>query len=185
MKPSCNEKADAAHIGLQANGSHTGRERSIVVVYKTKYGSTRRYANWIAEATGADLYEHGQVSSEDLMAYDTIVYGGSLYVVGMLGLSLIRDHMSGWKNKHVIVFSVGASPAHESAITEVKKNNFTVEMMKQVDYFHLRGAFDYGRLNWTDKLLMFLLKKKLQFKKEAKRTRDEKGMLACYDRPAD
>lgn len=30
---------------------------NIIVIYKSKYGSTKRYAQWIAEETKADFFE--------------------------------------------------------------------------------------------------------------------------------
>ncbi|NLE01149.1 MAG: flavodoxin, partial [Fibrobacter sp.] len=51
----------------------------IIVVYKSKYGTTKRYAEWIAEEVKADLFEQSAVSVEDLLKYDIIVYGGSLH----------------------------------------------------------------------------------------------------------
>lgn len=161
------------------------KDKTTVVVYKTKYGSAKRYAEWIAEDTGGDLFERSQVSIEDLSKYDTIVYGGSLYAVGMLGISLIKKNFDRIKDKKVIVFSVGASPAHPEALESVRNVNFTEEMKERVHYFHLRGSFDYRKLNPLDKILMFLLKKKLEHKREEELTDDDKGMLASYKHPMD
>ena len=33
---------------------------NVAVVYKSKAGSTKRYAQWIAEETGADIFELGE-----------------------------------------------------------------------------------------------------------------------------
>lgn len=160
-------------------------ERKIVVIYQSKYGSAKRYAQWIAEEVGADLLERSNISLSQVLEYDTIVYGGSLYAVGILGISLIKKNFDKLKDKKVIVFSVGASPAYPQAIEAVKNANFTEEMKEKVQYFHLRGGFDYGQLNPFDKVLMFLLKKKLELKKMEELTDEEKGMLESYKNPRD
>lgn len=157
----------------------------VIVIYKSKYGSAQRYAQWIAEEVKADLFERSQITLEDILQYDTIVYGGSLYAVGILGLSLIKKNFDKLKGKKVIVFSVGASPAYPGAIEDVKNNNFTEEMKEKVHFFHLRGGFNYEKLNAIDKILMYLLKKKLEHKKHDELTNDEKGMLASYAHPVD
>lgn len=156
-----------------------------VVVYKSKYGSAKRYAEWIADEVKGDLFESSNISLEELLKYDTIVYGGSLYVTGILGISLIKRNFDKLKDKKVIVFSVGASPPHPEAINDVKNNNFTDEMKEKIHYFHLRGGFDYKKLNLIDRFLMFLLKKKLERKKTDELTSDERGMLASYNQPVD
>jgi len=157
----------------------------VVVIYKSKYGSAQRYAQWIADEVKADLFERSKITINDMLKYDTIVYGGSLYAAGVLGISLIKKNFSKLKNKKVIVFSVGASPAHPEAINDIKNNNFTEEMNERVLFFHLRGCFNYKKLNPIDKVLMYLLKKKIQRKKPDELTDDEKGMLACYKHPVD
>ena len=47
-----------------------------VVVFQSKYGTTEKYARWIAEALRCDLLERKNTKAEDLKAYDTIIYGG-------------------------------------------------------------------------------------------------------------
>ncbi len=156
----------------------------IAVVYKSKYGSTRRYAEWIAEEVNADLFERSQVSLDDLFKYGTIIYGGSLHAAGIMGISFLKKDFDSIKDKKVIVFSVGASPAHPEALEDVKNSNFTDQMKERVHYFHLRGGFDFSKLNVIDKFLMFLMKKKIEMKK-GELSGDEKGMLECFDHPAD
>jgi len=157
----------------------------VVVVYKSKYGSAERYAQWIADEVKADLFEGSKITLNDLLKYDTVVYGGSLYATGILGFSLIRKNFDRLKDKKVVVFSVGASPAHPSAINDIKNNNFTEEMKEKVSFFHLRGGFNYKNLNPIDRVLMYILKRKIERKNPDERTDDEKGMLACYKHPAD
>lgn len=156
-----------------------------VVIYKSRYGSTQRYAQWIAQEIKADLFEVSKITINDILKYDTVVYGGSLYATGILGFSFIKKNFDKIKDKKVIVFSVGASPAYPEAINHIKNNNFTEEMKERIHFFHLRGGFNYKRLNLIDKALMFLLKKKIEHKNPDKLTNDEKGMLACYKNPVD
>lgn len=154
-----------------------------VVVYKSKTGFTKKYAQWIAEELSADIFEVSKINIDMLTSYDTIIYGGSLYAVGILGVKIITKNVHKLKDKNIIVFATGASPSKVEAINEVKNANFTEEQQKYIKFFYLRGGFDYSKLNTFDKFLMTLLKFKIKMKKEL--TSDEKGMLACYDRPVD
>ena len=63
-----------------------------IVVYKTKYGSTKTYAEWIAEELSADIRDAKTVKADDLLKYDTIIYGGGLYAEGINGVSLITKN---------------------------------------------------------------------------------------------
>ena len=155
----------------------------IAVVYRSKSGFTETYAKWIAEATGADLLKGGQTKAEDLMRYDTIVYGGGLYAVGINGIGLITKNYAVLKDKKLVVFSLGASPVRPEIYEEVKNRNFTEEQQQTIDFFLLRGGFDKNRLTAADRILMQIMKLRLQRKKNP--TPDEKGMLNAYSHPVD
>ena len=73
-----------------------------VVIYKSKYRSAKRYAEWIAEETNGDLFDGSEIKAEDMLKYDTIVYGGSLYAVGILGISLIKKNFDKRKESNYI-----------------------------------------------------------------------------------
>lgn len=157
--------------------------KSTVVVYQSKSGFTEKYARWIAEDAQADLLEAGAAKLEDLARYDTIVYGGGLYIGGINGVKLITGHMKELESKKLIVFGVGASPCRPNVVEEVRKANFTDEMKGRIHFFLLRGGFDLGKCGLKDKMLMNLLKIKLE--KAPDTDKDAKGMLACYEHPAD
>ncbi len=154
-----------------------------VVLYKSKTGFVKKYAEWIAEELSADIFEASKVTSDMLTTYDVVIYGGGLYAAGINGVKLITQNLYKFEGKKVVVFATGASPCREEAINEVRNKNFTYEQQKHIRFFYLRGGFDYSKLKPFDKLLMTLLKWKMKRKKEL--TPDERGMLAAYDEPVD
>jgi len=154
-----------------------------VVIYKSKTGFTKKYAEWIAEELHGDIFEVSKADINMLMPYDTIVYGGSLYASGILGVKFILKNLDKLKDKKIAVFATGASPSREETISELRDRNFTKEQQEQLGFFYLRGGFDYTKLNAFDKFLMNLLKWQLKRKKEL--TLDDRGMLASYEKPID
>lgn len=154
-----------------------------VVIYKSKTGFTKKYAEWISEALSADIFDVSKVDVNIVTAYDTVIYGGSLYAVGIIGIKYITQNIDKLKGKKVIVFATGASPSSEEVISEVREKNFSPEEQKHVQFFYLRGGFDYSKLKPFDKVLMTLLKWKIKIKKEL--TPEARGMLAMYDKPVD
>jgi len=156
-----------------------------VVIYKSKTGFTKKYAEWIAEKLSADIINASKVTTNTLTAYDTVIYGGGLYIIGINGVKLITQNIDNLKDKKVAVFATGATPSREEAISEVRDKNFTFEQQKHIQFFYLRGGFDYSNLKPFDKVLMILLKWKMKMKREKELTPDERGMLASYDKPVD
>ena len=47
---------------------------NIAVVYQSHYGTTKKYAEWIAQALGADLLYRKKVSVSELSQYGTIIF---------------------------------------------------------------------------------------------------------------
>ena len=156
-----------------------------VVIYKSKTGFAKKYAEWIAKDLSADIFDISKITINKLNKYDTIIYGGSLYAVGINGVKLITNNIDKLRDKKLIVFSTGVSPLTENGINEVRNKNFTPDQQKHIKFFYLRGGFNYNNLTPFDKILMTLLKWKIKIKKENKLTTDEKGMLALYHNPVD
>jgi len=155
------------------------------VIYKSQTGFTKKYAEWIAEELLTDIFEVSKVTSDMLIQYNTIIYGGSLHAVGISGVKLITENINILKDKKVIVFATGASPERENVINEVRDKNFTLDQQKKIKFFYLRGGFNYKGLKMVDKFLMQLLKFKIKSKKREELTSDEIGMLAVFDKPVD
>ena len=154
-----------------------------VVIHKSKTGFAKKYADWIAEELSADIFDVSKINTNMLTAYDTVIYGGGLYAVGINGVKYITQNLDKLKDKKVVVFATGASPFREEAISDVRDKNFTSEEQKYIQFFYLRGGFDYSKLKPFDKVLMTLLKWKLKMKTNL--TPDDRGMLGSYDRPVD
>lgn len=156
-----------------------------VVIFKSKTGFAKKYAEWISEELSADIFDVSKVNINMLTAYDTLIYGGGLYAAGINGVKYITQNLDKLKDKKVVVFATGASPFREEMVNEVRDKNFTPEEQKYIQFFYLRGGFDYSKLSPFDKLLMTLLKWKLKMKRKNELTPDEKGILASYGKPAD
>ena len=156
-----------------------------VVIYKSKTGFVKKYAEWITYELSADLFESNKFRTDMFSLYDTVIYGGGLYIGGINGINLILKNLNKLKHKKIIVFASGATPNRESTTNELKNLNFTLEQQKNIRFFYLRGGFDFSKLGFIDKILMTLLKMKMRMKNESKRTPDETGMLAAYDAPCD
>lgn len=154
-----------------------------IVIYKSLSGFTKKYAEWIAEETKADLFDVKDISLNLLKKYDCIVFGWWLHAATISGLGKVKKNLLTLQNKHLIVFATGAWPDRPNVLDEVKKTNFTKEQEKKIRFYYLRWGFDFSKLPFGYKILMTIFKWMIASKKN--KTPDEKGMLASYDHPAD
>jgi menaquinone-dependent protoporphyrinogen IX oxidase len=152
-----------------------------IVIYRSKSGYTKTYAEWIAEELKCDLKLDNEISLDELKKYDVIIFGGGLYAVGINGISLIKKNFSLLHNKKIVVWATGSNPGREDELQQIWNHNFTKEQLSSIKTFYLRGGFDYKSLNNGDKFLMSILKIKLKLINQ--RTEDEQGMLDSYNIP--
>lgn len=153
-----------------------------IVVYKSKYGYTKKYAEWIAEALQCDIKENAKLG--DLAGYDRIICGGGVYAGMLSAAKLVTKNIGKLSGKELILFAVGANSGEDKEKTALFWNRIlTGEQQKRIGHFWLRGGFDFGKLNRVDRFIMNLLKKHLQKIKEP--DEETKGMLSIYDTPVD
>ncbi|MCK5760640.1 MAG: flavodoxin [Candidatus Delongbacteria bacterium] len=154
-----------------------------IVIYRSKSGFVKKYAEWISEELITDLKEYSQVSTNDLSKYRTIIYGGGIYISGINGVKFITNNLDEFEDKNIIVFASGASSGKPEDIDGLKRKNFTYEQLKIIKFFYLRGGFDFKKLKFPFTILMRFMKWKLTRQKLL--TDDEKGMLEAFDDPTD
>jgi menaquinone-dependent protoporphyrinogen IX oxidase len=151
------------------------------VVYKSKTGSTKEYAQWIAEELKADLFKLSDFDKSKIGDYEIFIYGGGLYAVGINGIKFIKNNWDKFKNKKLIVFATGASPKRKEVIEDITNNNFNKEEKEKIKFFYLRGGFNFEKLGFLDKFLIKKLEKNIKKKKNP--NPDERGMLKAIKEP--
>ncbi len=157
----------------------------IAVIYKSKYGATKRYAGWIAIKLNADLYELSDIRVKDLKEYDTIIYGGPLYVGKIKGIKFIINNYEHLKNKKVKLFIVGMRNNDEVYINSILKNNIPEEILQSIDTFYFKGKMYYKELSIKDKILIASLRSSISNKKYINITSNEKVILDIVGNPID
>ena len=156
-----------------------------LIIYGSRYGSARRYAERLAEMTGTEAVEYKE--AKDLDDYDRIVYLGSLYAGGVTGLKQIVGKMS--PRQELIVSTVGlADPTDASNVAHIRqsiKGQIPAHFYDESRLFHLRGAIDYTKLNLKYRLMMSLLAKKVAKLPEEQQNAETRAMLETYGKQVD
>lgn len=155
------------------------------IIYGSRYGSTKRYAERLAEMTGTEAVEYKAV--KDLDDYDRIVYLGSLYAGGVTGLKQTVGKMS--PRQELIVSTVGlADPTDAANVAHIRqsiKGQIPAHFYDESRLFHLRGAIDYTKLNLKYRLMMSLLVKKVAKLPEEQQNAETRAMLETYGKQVD
>lgn len=128
-----------------------------LVVYKSKYGATKKYVDMLREELDCDMIESGSYGKIPCDQYDWIVFAGGIYASGISGLDVLRKHYPQIKAR-IAVFCVGASPFDEKAFEEIKKHNLKDDL-RNIPVFYGRGAWNESKMGLIDRTLCKILQK--------------------------
>lgn len=129
-----------------------------IIIYKTKYGTAKKYADLISEKTKFDVVELSKFNKRDIKNYNTIIFCSSIYMSSISGISFIRKNYNELKTKKIAIFAVGASLSETKFINNLKKCNLKSDL-KNVPLFYGRGKIDKEKLTFKDKTLLKILRK--------------------------
>lgn len=153
-----------------------------LVLYRSKYGSTARYAHWLAEALQGEAVDAGQNRKLDLAPYAAIIYGGGVYAGGILGFHKIKPALQQSK-KPVFLFAVGATQPCPEVMETLRDRIKPEEVPARL--FYLRGAFDMAKMHAADRMMIRILQKSLSKKPRETLEPWARDMLDNQGRSAD
>ncbi len=132
-----------------------------IVIYKSKYGSTKAYAEWIAEELACTAVEAKSITPAELEKYDRIVYGGGLYAEIINGASLITKNADKLADKKIAVFSTGITPLEYREYYDVMviEKNFKNGVPSNVRVFNFMGKMILDELSFVHRTSLKALKK--------------------------
>lgn len=107
-----------------------------LVVYRSHYGSTRRYAQWLAQALDADAAEERQADARLVQNYECVIFGGGLYAGSIAGAARMAKLYGALQGKRLAMFTVGLSdpsdPENVKKIMQDAARAFTPEMLENI-----------------------------------------------------
>lgn len=154
-----------------------------IVIYHSQTGFTKRYAEWIADAAGADCLALPEAKKKNMAGYDAIIFGGWACAGGISKLGWFKSNLDKWTGKKLIVFCVGASPIDSPDIEPALKQNFNEAEWKKITAFYCPGGLNYEKMSAPSRLMMKLFLKTLEAKKDKTEAEQEmvKMIAASYD----
>lgn len=129
----------------------------IKLVYKSKSGFTKRYAEWIAQETGCELIPMKAANTSIAGGCDVMVYGSRMHAGRVDGLPKARKLFARSGAQHFIVFATGGMPCSDAdTVDEMWRNNLTGEEMTSIPHFYMQAGICYEKLGPVDKAMMKL-----------------------------
>lgn len=156
-----------------------------IVIYKSKYGSTRAYAKWIVEELSCEAVEASKIKADDLLEYDSIIYGGGLYAEVINGVGLITKNIDKLKDKKIAIYTTGITPidCRDYYDKLVIEKNFKEGVPECVKMFNFTGKMVIDELSLVHRTALKTLKKIMLSKTEP--TEMEKLLIELCDADGD
>ena len=132
-----------------------------VVIYRSKYGSTARYAHMLAQKLDCPCREIRGLKVEKLAGFDTVLAGGGLYAGRVSCVPFLKKFCAKMPQKRVLVFGVGASPLDAEEVEKIRRANFQGPL-EHIPFVYCRGACDEQVMTWKDRTLCRLLRRSLE-----------------------
>ena len=146
-----------------------------LILFRSKYGASRQYAQWLHELIHSDIAELNSFKPQNLKAYSQIVLFGGIYAGSIAGVTFLIKHREVLAGKTLAVFAVGASPASPDVLAVLQK-----KLSKDLPAAHLyygRGIYDEQRMHFLDRTMCRMLRKSLVKKDPAALQPWEQGLL--------
>lgn len=156
-----------------------------IVIYKSKYGSTKTYAEWIAEELECDIADAKSVKFDKLDGYDTVIYGGGLYAEVIDGVHILIKNLDKLAGKKIAVFTTGLTPIDYREYYDgmVMERNFKGDTAKRVKVFNFPGKMIIDDLTFVHRAAIKSLKKMMSAKENP--TESEKLLIRLCDSDGD
>jgi menaquinone-dependent protoporphyrinogen IX oxidase len=143
-----------------------------IIIYASRYGSTREYATWLQEETGYELYDVKH-APKDFDAYDTVVVATSIMAGRPRLARWIQERWPALRGKRVAVLlvNVTADPAARAQIVPTA----LPDIAPHLAVFPVGGRYDVERMGGFDRFMIKTvakMEKRPEVRAELLETRD-------------
>lgn len=159
-------------------------ENKIIVIYKSKTGFTRKYAEMIAEEIGCTIADYKTVNVETMSKYDTVVFGGRTHAGRIDGYKWAKELFDKSTSKHLIIFATGATPNDaEDVIKDIWNQNLSTDELDSIPHFYMQSGLCYEKMSFLDKMMMKMVASMLKKKKDKNAQEEgfEQAISSSYD----
>ncbi len=133
----------------------------VLIIYKSRYNSTKTYAEWIHNEVDSDIKKVEDVTNEDLISHSIIVFGSWIINDRIAIAGFVKNNWHILHSKKLVLFSVGLTQPEDPTSQDIFKNSFPVHIRRQIEYFPLWGRVKFSVLNFIEK---FRLKREGKYK---------------------
>jgi menaquinone-dependent protoporphyrinogen oxidase len=135
-------------------GLHGISKPRVLIVYKSKYGSTRQYAQWIQKEIPSDLVDVETEGKPEFAKYDVIIFGSYMRMGRIVIAPLMIEAWNVIKGMKIVLYTTSGTPPQHPNIQKIFNKNLPEDIRKEITYFPLPGRMLKNDLSFFDKILV-------------------------------
>lgn len=151
--------------------------RKTGVIYCSKTGFTRKYAEWLAEALDCEAVAYPQAVKATWSDYDTVIFASWFHAGRIQKLDWFKRLPLAGKTR--IVAAVGAMPADAPEVQAALRSNFGDDWA-QFRVFYLPGGLCYEKMGAVDRAMMAIFRRMVR-KREGPDSPTLRALSRSYD----
>ncbi len=125
-----------------------------LIIYKSNYGATKAYANWISKDSNYKSIEFNNVKKEDIEKVDVVILGCPILAGKITMAKWINQKWSLLKTKEVILFSTSGALKTDPSLLKGFTSAFAKEKADKISYYPFGGRIIFSELKGIHSLLM-------------------------------
>lgn len=160
------------------------KKMKIIVIYKSKTGFTKKYAEWIGEELNCDVSNYENFSLSSIAEYDCVIYGSRIHAGNVDGLKRIKALFVVNISTKLVIFATGGTPLEaKDVINKIWQRSFSEKELKTIPHFYMQSGLNYKKMSLGDRVIMKTLAKILGRKKtkSSAETGCEQAIANSYD----
>ena len=129
-------------------------KHKVIILYNSKTGFTRSYAQLMAQALGCSALPLAEAPA-DLSGYAAVAFGSRLHAGSIDGWKKAQKVLSRRGAKKLVVFATGAMPNEaEDTIEKMWKQNLSAQEREAIPHFYLQAGLCYEKMGGVDRAMM-------------------------------
>lgn len=159
-----------------------------IIIFGSQYGSAKQYAERLSKRINLDCLAYQEVHPEK--KYDVIIYIGSLYAGGVVGLSkTLKQYPMTMYCAKLFIVTVGIADPNDMKNMNTIRHSVYKQLPKNFDsdieLFHIRGRLNYSKLNLKHKLMMKLVYQRAKKVPIEEQSEETKALITTYNKKVD
>ena len=149
----------------------------IAVIYSSKFGHTKKYADWLKEDLGADVLSVDGFSPTKLLSYKLVIFACGVYGDKLSIIDFIKKNMSSVPLQKSMIMAVSwYTNDSEEAKQKLIEENYPEQLKNVVPMYVVNSGIDLKKVPPMDKAK--LLTARLMIEKKEGRSSDDINALA-------